>query len=140
LKLQHDHFHGLARAEGAPESGRGARQFRRAVSVQITTSKKQGVLLSAGQPLAVSVDSAWSSERPQRRRRSACGSLNKGTEYHVGRHALGGLAGGLRQAGTGYPSWIAPYLQVPDPVPETVRARARELTRGWTILTTGRLP
>lgn len=113
-------------------SDEARRQFRRAVSVQVTTARKQGIILSAGQPLAVSIDSRVvfgadpndvTSVRPT-------GSLSKGTEYRVDGTLSSASQGRLRQTGTIYPTWVAPYLQLPDSLPAIVGDKAREVTRG----------
>ncbi len=118
------------RAFQSPEEAR--RQFRRTVSVQITTTKKQGVLLSAGQPLAVSLDSrvVYGADSSDVTSIRPSGALNKGTEYRVDGTVTSASQTRLRQAGSTYPAWIQAYLQVPDSVPSTVRDKAREITRG----------
>ncbi|HEY7268989.1 MAG TPA: transglutaminase domain-containing protein [Dehalococcoidia bacterium] len=108
------------------------RQFRRPISIDVTTSKEEGVILSAGQPLDASIDarvvsgadpSDVSSLRPS-------STLKKGTEYRVDGTVSNASQTRLRQAGTAYPSWITPYLQIPDSVPASVKQKAREVAAG----------
>ncbi len=105
------------------------RQFRRPISVQVTTSKKQGVILSAGQPIDVSVDSrvVYGADPSDVTSIRPASPLDKGTEYRVDGSISTASLGRLRQAGTTYPSWVAPYLQLPDSLPSTVKAKAREV-------------
>ena len=106
------------------------RQFRRNVSISVTTSKEAGVIVSAGQPLAVNLDSRVvfgqdpsdvTSIRPQSR-------LNDDTQYRVDSTVSNATVQRLRSAGSAYPSWTAPYLQLPQDFSRRVSAKARELT------------
>lgn len=118
------------RAIQSPDEAR--RQFRRTVNVQVTTSKKQGVILTAGQPLAVNIDSrvVFGADPADVTSLRPTGTLNKGAVYSVDGTLSGASQTRLRQAGLAYPAWIQAYLQVPDSVPSTVREKAREVTRG----------
>ncbi len=114
----------------SPDQAR--REFRRPLSVQVTTTRRTNVIFGAGQPLSVSIDarvvfgpdpSDVTSIRPS-------GRLPEGTEYRVDGTISSATPQRLRQAGSAYPSWMGPYLQLPDSLPSRVRAKARELTAG----------
>jgi transglutaminase-like putative cysteine protease len=111
-----------------PEDAR--RQFRRPVSVQVTTSKKASVIVSAGQPLAVSIDSRVvfgpdqtdvTSLRPTRQ-------LNEDSQYRVDSTISNASVGRLRSAAVTYLPWLQPYLQLPADLPPQVGQKAREIT------------
>ncbi|HXH22031.1 MAG TPA: transglutaminase domain-containing protein [Dehalococcoidia bacterium] len=118
------------RALQSPEEAR--RQFRRPISVQITPSRRQNVILSAGQPLSVSVDSrvVYGADQSDVTSIRPSGTLNRGVEYRVEGTISSASQTRLRQAGTSYPAWIAPYLQLPDSLPRNVVNQALDLTRG----------
>lgn len=114
----------------SPEEAR--RQLRRPVTVQVTTSKKANVIVSAGQPLAVSVDSRIvfgpdpadvTSIRPTK-------PLNEDSQYRVDGTVSNASVGRLRSASTSYAPWLATYTQLPPDVPQTIVQKAREVTRG----------
>jgi transglutaminase-like putative cysteine protease len=115
----------------SPEEAR--RQLRRPVTVQVTTSKKANVMVSAGQPLAVSVDSRVvfgpdpsdvTSIRPSK-------PLNEDSQYRVDGTVSNASAGRLRGAGTSYPAWLTAYTQLSPDLPQTVVQKARDLTKGF---------
>ncbi len=110
-----------------PEQARA--EFRRPVSIDVTNIKQSNVIFSVGQPLAVSIDSRVvfgadpadvTSVRPARK-------LKDGSEYRVDGTISAASPGRLRQAGTNYPAWITPYLQLPDSLPAAVRQKAQEI-------------
>jgi transglutaminase-like putative cysteine protease len=107
-------------------------QFREPRSITVTMTKRGGVILSAGSPLATDLESKIvfgpdpsdiTSLRPEDR-------LNKGDTYTVDSTVSVASTGQLGEAGTAYPDWIAPYLQLPDDLPGEVRAKAIEVTTG----------
>jgi transglutaminase-like putative cysteine protease len=118
------------RALQSPEEAR--RQFRRPISVQVTPSRKQGVILSAGQPLSVSVDSrvVYGADQNDVTSIRPSGSIDKGEEYVVEGTVTAASQTRLRQAGSSYPAWLRQYLQVPDSLPREVSNQAQSLTRG----------
>jgi transglutaminase-like putative cysteine protease len=105
------------------------RQFRRPISLQVTTSKRQGIVVSMGQPTQVSIDTRVvfgpdptdiTSVRPTSR-------LSDGSEYRVESTLSSASPGRLRSAGMVYPAWIQSYLQLPDNYSPRVTAKAREV-------------
>jgi transglutaminase-like putative cysteine protease len=105
------------------------RQFRRPVSVQVTTSKRAGVIVSNGLPLSASIDARIvfgpditdiTSLRPTSR-------LDAGSDYRVESTLSSATPTRLRNAGTNYPAWIEPYLQLPDNYSTRVQSKAREV-------------
>jgi transglutaminase-like putative cysteine protease len=109
------------------------RQFRRPLSIQVTTSKEASVIVSAGQPLAVNIDSRIvfgpdqsdvASIRPANR-------LGDGTQYRVDSSVTNASVARLRGAPSGpYATWLSPYLQLPQNYSRRVAAKARELASG----------
>jgi transglutaminase-like putative cysteine protease len=107
------------------------RQFRRAVQVTVTTSKQASVIVSAGQPLAVNIDSRVvfgpdqqdvTSIRPPDR-------LKEGVQYRVDSTLSNASVGRLRTAPVQYPAWVtSSYLQLPPDFSRRVAAKARELS------------
>ena len=95
------------------------KEFRRPLSIHVTTVAKQAVILSASQPVSVDVDarvifgpdpSDITSIRPP-------SQLKEGTQYQVDSSITQASPARLKQAGRGYPAWVAPYLQLPDTLP-----------------------
>ena len=139
-----DHAGGLA---GAARRSR-ARRRRGASSgapssVQVTTSKKQGVIVSAGQPLAVNVDSRVvfgadpsdvTSVRPtahaQQRARSTASTAR----------VSNASVAGLRQARPTYPAWIAGLPAAAGRPAATRRATRRGRSRRAPTTPTTRRP
>jgi transglutaminase-like putative cysteine protease len=108
------------------------RQLRRAVSLQVTTSKRTNIVVSAGQPLAVNIDTRVvfgpgtndvTSVRPS-------GRLDAGDQYRADSSVSNASANALRNASRNYPAWTEAYLQLPDTLPARVRDKARELATG----------
>jgi transglutaminase-like putative cysteine protease len=106
-----------------------ARQLRRYISLQVTTSRRSNVIVSAGQPLAVNVDTRVvfgptpgdvTSLRPVR-------GMNEGDQYRVDSTVSNASANALRGASTAYPPWTAAYLQLPSDLPPRVKDKAREV-------------
>jgi transglutaminase-like putative cysteine protease len=120
------------RALQSPDEAR--RQFRRPISVQVTASKKLGVLLGAGQPLAVDIDSrvVYGADQSDITSIRPSGSVNAGDDYRVDGTISNASQNRLREAGLTYPTWIGPYLQLPSSLPESVARKAREVTVGAT--------
>jgi transglutaminase-like putative cysteine protease len=108
------------------------RQFRRPISVQVTTSKKQGFILGVGQPLDVSIDSrvVYGADPADVISLRPVAALDKGSEYRVDGTVSNASEQRLRQAGGAYPAWVNAYLQLPDSLPANVRAKALEVTAG----------
>jgi transglutaminase-like putative cysteine protease len=107
-------------------------QFRRPLSIQVTTTKSAGVFLSASSPIALSVesrivfgpdDSDITSIRPTAR-------LAPGETYRVESTVSAATPERLRASGAVYPDWTSVYLQLPGDLPESVRAKAIEVTQG----------
>ena len=108
------------------------RQLRRSVSLQVTPSKRTNIVVSAGQPLAVNIDTRVvfgpgtndvASVRPAAR-------LDEGQQYRVDSSVSNASANALRNSARTYPSWTEAYLQLPDTLPDRVRAKAREVAAG----------
>src|SRR5690606_28164648 len=92
--------------------------------------KKSNVIVTAGQPIAVNVDSRVVfgpvtndviSLRPAT-------SLEIDDQYRVDSTVSNASANNLRQAPSTYPDEVAPYLQLPESLPERVRELAEEIT------------
>ena len=107
-------------------------QVRRSVSIQVTTFKRSNVLVSAGQPIAVNLDSRVVfgpvtndviSLRP-------ASQLAVDDQYRVDSTVSNASANNLRQAPATYPDEAAPYLQLPESLPQRVRDLAAEVTSG----------
>jgi transglutaminase-like putative cysteine protease len=108
------------------------KEFRRPLSIRVTTFDKQSVILSASQPLAASIDtrvvfgpdpSDVTSLRPN-------GRLGSGTQYQIDSTITTASPPRLRQSGPPYPGWVAPYLQLPDSLPQAIRTKTKEITAG----------
>ncbi len=111
-------------------------QLRRPISILVTVSDKTNVILSAGQPLAVSIESRIvfgldfldvTSVRPVE-------TLAAASNYRVDGMLSNASIGRLRQAGGAYPDWIAPYLQLPSDLPAEISALALEVTGAATTV------
>ena len=107
-------------------------QIRRSVSIQVTTFKKSNVIVSAGQPIAVNLDTRVVfgpvtndviSLRPARQ-------MDVEDQYRVDSTVSNASANNLRQAPTTYSDAVEPYLQLPGSLPDRVRALAEEVTAG----------
>lgn len=108
------------------------RQLRRQVSIQVTTSKRSNVIVSAGQPLAVNIESRVvfgpgpgdvTSVRPTRQ-------LGENEQYRVDSTVSNASVNALRAASATYPAWTQAYLQLPPNLPPKIAAKAREVTIG----------
>jgi transglutaminase-like putative cysteine protease len=106
-----------------------ARQLRRHISLQVTTSRRSNVIVSAGQPMTVNVDTRVvfgpdpgdvTSVRPAR-------GLGDGDQYRVDSTVSNASANALKNASTAYPPWTAGYLQLPSDLPARVKDKAREV-------------
>lgn len=105
-------------------------QYRQPISVQVTTSRRSNVIVTAGQTLAVSVDSriVTSGDPADITSIRPASTLNQGDQYRVDGATSIASVGQLRAATTDYPAWIDPYLQLPADLPRSVRSKAREVT------------
>jgi transglutaminase-like putative cysteine protease len=108
------------------------RQLRRPVSLQVTASKKSNVVVTLGQPLAVSVNtrvvfgpgpSDVTSVRPAR-------SLNDEDQYRVDSTVSNASIEALKRAPAQYAPWTQAYLQLPADLPATIRNKALQVTAG----------
>jgi transglutaminase-like putative cysteine protease len=111
-----------------------ANQLRRQISLQITTKKNANVIVSAGQPLSVNVDTRVvfgpaqgdvTSIRPSKK-------LDSGSQYRVDSTVSNASANALRAASASYSSALNPYLQLPDGLPQRVKDKAAEVAAGKT--------
>lgn len=107
-------------------------QVRRAVSVQVTTLKRSNVIVTAGQPIAVNVDSRVvfgpvSNDVISLRPASQLGEQD---QYRVDSTVSNASANNLRQAPATYNDAVEPYLQLPDSLPDRVRQLAADVTAG----------
>jgi transglutaminase-like putative cysteine protease len=100
--------------------------------LQVTLLKRAGVIVTAGQPLSVNIDSRVvfgpdpsdvTSIRPP-------GRMGEGDQYRVDSTVSNASVGRLRAAGTNYPAWTSAYLQLPADLPRQIAAKAREVTAG----------
>jgi transglutaminase-like putative cysteine protease len=107
-------------------------QVRRNVSIQVTTLKRSNVIVTAGQPIAVNVDSRVVfgpvsndviSLRPAHQFREQ-------DQYRVDSTVSNASANNLRQAATTYSDAVQPYLQLPESLPDRVRELALDITAG----------
>jgi transglutaminase-like putative cysteine protease len=107
-------------------------QVRRQVSIQVTTLKKSNVIVSAGQPIDVNVDSHVLfgpvtndviSLRP-------ADQFEPQAQYRVDSTVSNASANNLREAPTTYSDEVEPYLQLPDSLPQRVRDLAQQITAG----------
>ena len=108
------------------------RQLRRPTSVQVTASKRSNVIVTIGQPLAVSVNtrvvfgpgpSDVTSVRPTH-------ALSEEDQYRVDSTVSNASINALRAAPATYADWTRAYLQLPTDLPATIRAKALEVTAG----------
>jgi transglutaminase-like putative cysteine protease len=106
------------------------KELRHAVSIQVTTSTKSGVVFTEGQPLDVNIDTRVvfgavpgdvTSIRPN-------AHLDEGAQYRVDGSVSSASANNLRAAPSTYPNGIEPYLQLPADLPPEVAAKAEEVT------------
>jgi transglutaminase-like putative cysteine protease len=106
-------------------------QLRRPVSLQVTASKESNIIVTSGQPLAVNVDTRVvfgpgpadvTSVRP-------ASKLGTEDQYRVDSTVSDASANTLRSVPQEYPSWVAPYLQLPDSLPQRVRDKAQEVVQ-----------
>ena len=119
--------------QSAQEAGT---QLRRPISILVTVADKASVILSAGQPLAVSIESRIAfglqpsdvtSIRPTK-------TLEAGLNYRVDGMISNASIESLQGAGEVYPGWIAPYLQLPSDLPPEINTLALEITAGATTV------
>ena len=109
-------------------------QLRRPVSVQVTTSRKSNVIVTAGQPLTVSIDSrvVFGADPTDVVSIRPASTLEDGSQYRVDSTVSAASVGQLRAVPTTYPAWIGPYLQLPADLPRSVGTKAREVTAAAT--------
>jgi transglutaminase-like putative cysteine protease len=112
-------------------------QLRRVVSLQVTTSKDSNVIATAGQPLAVNVDTRVvfgpgpadvTSVRP-------ASKLSDEDNYRVDGTVSDASVGTLRSIPQEYPDWTEAYLQLPGDLPQRVRDKAQEVVNDAGALT-----
>lgn len=105
-------------------------QLRRPVSVQVTTTRKTGVLVSAGQPLSVSIDArvVFGADATDVVSIRPLTPLEEGSQYRVDSTVSAASVNQLRAASTAYPAWIGPYLQLPADLPRSIAAKAQDVT------------
>ncbi|HEY4684661.1 MAG TPA: transglutaminase domain-containing protein [Dehalococcoidia bacterium] len=105
-------------------------QRRRPVSVQVTTTRKSNVIVSAGQPLSVSVDTrvVFGADQADIASLRPVSTLAEGDQYRVDSTVSAASEGQLRGAPTTYPSWLDPYLQLPSDLPRNIRVQAAQQT------------
>ncbi len=115
---------------GSPQDA--LNQVRRQVSIQVTTLKKSNVIISAGEPIDVNVDTRVVfgpvtndviSLRP-------ASQFPEQAQYRVDSTVSNASANNLRQAPATYSDEVAPYLQLPDSLPQRVRDLAAQITAG----------
>ncbi|HLF72328.1 MAG TPA: transglutaminase domain-containing protein [Dehalococcoidia bacterium] len=113
---------------GADEA---AKQQRRPVSLQVTASRDANVIVAAGTPLQVSIDSRVVSGADQTDVTSLrpTGTIHEGDQYRVDSAMSSASQQALRKASSVYPSSLAPYLQLPGNLPQNIGRKAREVTR-----------
>lgn len=106
------------------------RQQRRAVSIQVKTSKKSGIIVSAGQPLAINVDSkvVFGPDPSDVASLRPTAILDDGSQYRVDSSVSNASEARLRSSTGPYPPWITPYLQLPPNLPRRIAGQARTVT------------
>ena len=109
-------------------------QLRRPISILVTVADKTNVILSAGQPLAISIEArvAFGLDLADVTSVRPTDTLEGETQYRVDGTVSNASIERLRGAGAAYPDWIAPYLQLPSDLPAEIEALALELTQGAT--------
>jgi transglutaminase-like putative cysteine protease len=114
----------------SPDEAR--KSLRRPVSVQVTTTKKASVLVSDGEPLAVSIDSRviYGADPADVASLRPLAQLPENSQYRVDSTVSNASVAKLQQAPTVYPQWANAYLQLPADLPKRVIAKAKELTQG----------
>ncbi len=107
---------------------------RRPVSADITLSKDSGVILTAGEPLDVSIDTkvVYGSNQADITSVRPANGLKAGDEYHIDSTVSNASVESLEAASSDYPDWITPYLQLPSDLPQRVADKAQEVTAGST--------
>jgi transglutaminase-like putative cysteine protease len=108
------------------------RQLRRPVSIQVTTSKTSGVLVSQGDPLAVSIDSrvVYGGDQTDVTSVRPTAQLKEGAQYRVDSTISNASVQRLETAPVNYPAWVQSYLALPPDLPRRVTGKAREITQG----------
>jgi transglutaminase-like putative cysteine protease len=108
------------------------RQLRRPVSIQVTASKATGVLVSEGDPLAVSVDSrvVYGADQTDVTSVRPTAQLKEGSQYRVDSTVSNASVSRLQTAPTNYAPWLQTYLNLPPDLPRRVTGKAREVTQG----------
>jgi transglutaminase-like putative cysteine protease len=110
------------------------RELRRPVSIQVTTKKEATVIVSAGAPLSVDLDSriVFGAEEEDVTSIRPSSRLDAESQYRVDSAVSNASAERLAAASTQYPSWVGPYLQLPSSLPQSIRSKANEVTASTT--------
>jgi transglutaminase-like putative cysteine protease len=104
-------------------------QLRRSVSLQVTQTKDANFVVTAGQPLAVNIDTRVvfgpgpvdvTSVRPTDK-------LGKDDQYRVDSTVSDASVDTLRSIPQDYPDWTSAYLQLPDDLPQRVKDKAKQV-------------
>jgi transglutaminase-like putative cysteine protease len=104
-------------------------QLRRSVSLQVTASKDSNVIVTAGQPLAVNIDTRVvfgpgpadvTSVRPT-------SQLGDEDQYRVDSTVSDASVATLRSIPDDYPDWTQAYLQLPGDLPQRVKDLAQQV-------------
>lgn len=105
------------------------RQFRRFVSIKVTTTKKASVIVSAGEPLDVNIDSriVFGPDQTDIESIRPTKQLNEDSQYRVDSTLSNASVGRLRQAPAQYPSWTQAYTQLPSDLPKQIGQKATEV-------------
>ena len=109
------------------------RQQRRPISIDVTTSAVTNVIVSAGQPLSVNVDTrvVFGADQVDVTSLRPASRLDKGSRYRVDSTVSSASISRLQEASSDYPIWITgPYLQLPSGLPGTIRILTQEVTQG----------
>jgi transglutaminase-like putative cysteine protease len=114
----------------SPEESR--RQLRRPVSIQVTTSRAAGVIVSEGDPLAVSVDSrvVYGADQGDVTSIRPTSQLKEGAQYRVDSTISNASVQRLQSAPTNYAPWVQTYLALPQDLPRRVLNKSRETVQG----------
>lgn len=119
--------------KGLKNTEEAKKQYRRPVTVEITTELVNNVLLSVGEPLTASIPAKaeFSGDPTDITAIRPSGRLKRGERYTVVGAVSTAPMDRLRQAGQNYPDWVRErYLQLPEGLPARVKTLAEDWTRG----------